>query len=744
MNMKKYIVTLTLLAGWLMSHPSGAQNVSLNWGKALGIPMDFSNSDVAGFGNALAIDANRNIYSGGMLSAYPPENVDFGSGIVLTAGLMEAFVAKHDENGNCIWARNYPAVDFFDGSDIRAIAPGADDFLYVSGTLMGGVIFSPTDTVTDPNGANFILKLDTAGNFVWVKTFAQLTLGGHTIFSMVADKDGNLYVAGDFTGTVDFDPDPLHAETLTSLGTGGNSDLFVCKLDSTGAYVWAKSMGGLATGSRATARSLAVDAESNIYITGAFRDEIDFNPAGGNLLTAGPTQDPFVCKLTSAGDLVWVRQFECTGGSGSSSGGIGVGLSLDARADVFVTGYFYQKIDFDASTSFDAQGTSTYDMFVARLDSAGNLAWARQIGGDGYVSPNAITTDEFDQVYTTGSFLNGSADFDPGADPYVMTPVSGPNTFVSKLDKNGNFRYAFQLEGTNNTGKGIAVVPSGVFLAGTFRGTADLDPTATTSQVSTGVYDAGFSYFASYRDCPDLDTLSGIRGPDTVCAGESYVFSTPPVAGAVSYTWHLPAGWTGSSTVDSIRVTTGTAGGEISVVANGICDVSIENVFSVHVNTLSVSIDVKGDTLSTSQADYASWQWYLDGVAISQAAGASHVAEKNGDYTVVVTDRFGCTDTSDAVTINHIPEAVSGLGMDKAVVSVYPNPVSGTLYVRLPLAGTLHICAADGKVFLINELPAVENTPVDLSLLPAGMYILTVTDGAGRLFHREKLVKIAK
>src|SRR5690606_21548704 len=100
MNMKKYIVTLTLLAGWLMSHPSGAQNVSLNWGKALGIPMDFSNSDVAGFGNALAIDANRNIYSGGMLSAYPPENVDFGSGIVLTAGLMEAFVAKHDENGN--------------------------------------------------------------------------------------------------------------------------------------------------------------------------------------------------------------------------------------------------------------------------------------------------------------------------------------------------------------------------------------------------------------------------------------------------------------------------------------------------------------------------------------------------------------------------------------------------------------------------------------------------------------------
>jgi hypothetical protein len=83
----------------------------------------------------------------------------------------------------------------------------------------------------------FILKLDTAGQFLWAKSWgaADQEMG----ISIKTDDDGNVYTGGYFFGFVDFDP----GSTETSLWSKGNGDFFISKLTANGDFLWARSGG---------------------------------------------------------------------------------------------------------------------------------------------------------------------------------------------------------------------------------------------------------------------------------------------------------------------------------------------------------------------------------------------------------------------------------------------------------------------------------------------------------------------
>ena len=146
-----------------------------------------------------------------------------------------------------------------------------------------------------------LLLLPTANSFSQSFQWAK-SMGGtddDESNSIAVDGSGNIYTTGFFTSTADFDPGP---ETFNLTSTG-QEDFFISKLDSSGNFIWAKSIGGTDDDE---SHSIVVDGSGNVYTTGGFWGTIDFDPGDEifNLTSAG-WEDIFVYKL---GGATWVKK----------------------------------------------------------------------------------------------------------------------------------------------------------------------------------------------------------------------------------------------------------------------------------------------------------------------------------------------------------------------------------------------------------------------------------------------------
>src|SRR5689334_19755511 len=143
-----------------------------------------------------------------------------------------------------------------EGGEDAVLSVASDSLgnIYVGGSFQGTVDFNPGAGIFNLTSSGdydvFILKLDSGGSFRWAKA-----MGGAAFdrcFSLALDASGNIYSTGQFTGTADFNP----GAGVFNLTGGG---IFISKLDSSGNFIWAKSV---ASGG---GYSIAVDAAANIY-----------------------------------------------------------------------------------------------------------------------------------------------------------------------------------------------------------------------------------------------------------------------------------------------------------------------------------------------------------------------------------------------------------------------------------------------------------------------------------------------
>ncbi len=238
-----------------------------------------------------------------------------------------------------------------------------------------------------------------------------------------------------------------------------------------------------------------------------------------------------------------------------------------------------------------------------------------------------------------------------------------------------------------------------------------------------------------FSTCFILGTGSDISGNDTICRETVQTYSIPSITNAESYTWEIPADWTGSSTTNTITVTAGTTGGTISVRATNYCDSGDVRTLDVFIPPANqVMIEVDSYTLATSRA-FVTYQWYLNGDSIPGATDSFLVVDQNGDYVVAVTDIYGCGDSSRVYIVNNV--SVPAVDGNEARVSVYPNPARAAVYVRTTTPAAVVLRSLDGRTVLRQSSAGT----VDISGLAAGVYLIQVTGSDGRLLHMEKLVK---
>lgn len=321
----------------------------------------------------------------------------------------------------------------------------------------------------------------------WAKPFHANNASNYRDYSngrtIGVDKQGNVYTAGFFSHTIDFDPGPA-VFNLTGEDSGPEQQgIFLSKLDSNGNFVWAKQIPVYAGFSNI---ELKVDPNGTIYLTSVFDDTVDFDPGSGVFaLTSIGFQDAFVIKLSADGELIWVKQFGGKGDTGSTSNA----LDVDEKGNVYVTGQFNNTVDFDPGAGvYNLTATAHTKSYIVKLSANGDLVWAKQYGEAPTTYGGAVIydlrCDKRGAIYAAGIF-GGACDFDPGNGVYTLTSTGLQDGFIARIDTDGNFGWAKQLmhSGTEYNSflsiQGVEIDGNqNVVAVGSFIGTFDLDPGA--------------------------------------------------------------------------------------------------------------------------------------------------------------------------------------------------------------------------------------------------------------------------
>jgi hypothetical protein len=302
--------------------------------------------------------------------------------------------------------------------------------------------------------------------------------------AVVLDPNGNAYLAGFFTGTVDFGPGTAPT-SLTS--AGGSQDAFVAKLDPSGRLIWAHGFGDV---NDDRADGITLDSAGNVYVTGLFQGTVDFDPGPStfNLTSGGgSTGDGFILKLTSDGGFVWADALDGTGGAAEARV-----VTVDGTGNVDVVGDFVGTFDFDpgaGTTSLTSSGGGTgHTAFALKLGAGGSLIWARALGDGAQSFGLGMAADRAGNVTFTGRF-SGPLDADPGPGTLTLNDVGGTDVYVEQLDANGTLAWAFGFgDALIDIGTAVAVDSGGnVYLTGAYAGTVDVDPGPATFTLTNGV-----------------------------------------------------------------------------------------------------------------------------------------------------------------------------------------------------------------------------------------------------------------
>lgn len=385
--------------------------------------------------------------------------------------LTQAILCEAQNLGVYRWAGKIAGPNSEYPDWIRCDASGN---VYVSGRFEGTVDFDPGAGVTSriSNGSSdvFLAKYTTAGSLVWVVTFGGT--GADRAVAHELDASGNIYVAGYYLSTVDFDPGP----GTVSYTSAGATDFYFSKFDNNGNLIWANSIGYLGTD---YAQTLALDNNGALYISGEFTsDSIDFDPGPGvfTLPNSNPSltsYDPYLAKYDTSGTLQWVF------GLGGTSSDFARSVVVAPNGDVLLGGYFSTTLTPDPAAITTLTSIGLADCYIARYTSAGSLVWAKGFGGGSTDNLLGLTMHG-DSVFSTGTF-NSIVDFDPGNDTLAFQSAGLTDAFISKLDNAGNLIWA-RAFGSNpsETATGICANAAGeVYIAGSFNDTTNLDASNT-------------------------------------------------------------------------------------------------------------------------------------------------------------------------------------------------------------------------------------------------------------------------
>jgi hypothetical protein len=274
----------------------------------------------------------------------------------------DLYVMKADAQGNFVWDREFGGSRPDYAYNIIETGDGNYFIVGYSASFSGGDLDI------------YLIKMDAAGNKIWEKTY--IGPGNEEGREIIRTSDGNFVIVG-------------HTNTNLS-----SQDMFLMKIDPTGAVMWIKYYGG-----------------SN----DDFGDSVKQCPDGGFIIggetySYGQGGDAYLVRTNSNGDTLWTKHF----GGAQSEEIVSVLSNNDGSYTYAVR---------DSSNGADV------DVRVMKSDASGGVVWNKLYSG-----PQKDTPHRINKV-SDGGFIVAAISRSFGwinPDMWVLRLNSGGDTLWSK------------------------------------------------------------------------------------------------------------------------------------------------------------------------------------------------------------------------------------------------------------------------------------------------------------------------
>lgn len=463
---------------------------------------------------------NGNIYIAGIKNG--TVDMDPGSSVYNLYG-STAFIVKLDTLGNFIWAKSFGSV----GAKVTDLKVDSNENVFITGSFSTSFSFNGVTQTSNGNEDVYFLKYNDQGQEQWCKTFGSNSINSESGNSIAIDSNTDILVAGNFSGTVDFDAGN-GSFSLTSIGYRAG---FITKYNQNGNHLTTVKIDGANNTSECRINSIDIQ-NSSIYVTGLIYGTVDLDP--GTLISNETLYNSgFVLKLDSQFDLIWKKIISTTGGS--------EGYIVKTKFnEVYLSGFMSGTTDLDPdpTNSFIYSNNGTY---IVKLHDNGNFIW-----GAGFLNtsdPSTSNTYSYinypkgmaianNAVYIVGGF-KGPVDFNPDfsitqVTQSALTPsgIGLTSGYLVKLTNCISSNTSIQINSCGSylwSQTGQTYTNSGTYNdtlqnAGGCDSTITLTLTITPSSINTTTAAACNSYTWNGQTY----TQSGVyTGPTTNCVTES-------------------------------------------------------------------------------------------------------------------------------------------------------------------------------------------------------------------------------
>ena len=362
------------------------------------------------------------------------------------------------------------------------VAVASQGNTYISGSFNSDLslgTFSLTSTSID----GYVAKLSPAGKVLWATQIGDsVGTAIQRVSGLCLDANGTPYVVGYYIKTI-----TLGSKTTTNAGT--YPDYFVAAVSATdGKVTWSQAAAGAAGANASLLDSCTFDSAGKLWVGGAVVGS--YTLGSTKITTAAKDQDALLMRYSA--DRSKIELATAFGGTGTQDLNV---VALGPKGNVYAAGVF--KTAFKAGST-TATAVDDWDIFVAKLTSAGAVTWAVTGGGKSGDSLHALVVDKNGDAYVGGHIgnqFNGSASFKIGSKS--LTIGTWAEGLLAKITSSGTVSWAKEVHGTNSTGGGAEDKLHGLALDASGR------------LIVTGTVAFAFNFFGQKVKAPNPTTGFG-------------------------------------------------------------------------------------------------------------------------------------------------------------------------------------------------------------------------------------------